>query len=161
MYENTRGEGFGAEVKRRIMIGTYALSSGYYDAYYLQGAEGAHARPPRVRAGVREVRCARGADVADARLPHRRDRPTRCDVPDRRLHAPGEYRGLAGDLDPARPLDGLPVGLQVMGPAFSENLILNAAHALEGAIGFAELPTFRDSSDAGIGSETRHEQAGA
>jgi aspartyl-tRNA(Asn)/glutamyl-tRNA(Gln) amidotransferase subunit A len=43
MYENTRAAGFGAEVKRRIMIGTYVLSAGYYDAYYLQCAEGAHA----------------------------------------------------------------------------------------------------------------------
>ena len=46
MYAQTRGEGFGAEVKRRIMLGTYALRAGYYDAYYLQGAEGPHAHPP-------------------------------------------------------------------------------------------------------------------
>jgi aspartyl-tRNA(Asn)/glutamyl-tRNA(Gln) amidotransferase subunit A len=43
MYEKTRAAGFGAEVKRRIMIGTYVLSAGYYDAYYLQGAENPHA----------------------------------------------------------------------------------------------------------------------
>ena len=50
---STRGAGFGDEVKRRIMLGTYALSAGYYDAYYLQGAEGAHADPPRLRRRLR------------------------------------------------------------------------------------------------------------
>ena len=49
MYRQTRDAGFGPEVKRRIMLGTYALSAGYYDAYYLQGAEGAHADPRRLR----------------------------------------------------------------------------------------------------------------
>ena len=53
LYKRSRGEGFGAEVKRRIMTGTYVLSAGYYDAYYLQGAEGAAADQRRLRARVR------------------------------------------------------------------------------------------------------------
>ena len=56
LYKRSRGEGFGAEVKRRIMTGTYVLSAGYYDAYYLQGAEGAPAHHRRLRARVRASR---------------------------------------------------------------------------------------------------------
>ena len=55
MYEKTRSEGFGAEVKRRILLGTYVLSAGYYDAYYRKAAAGAHADPARLRARVRDA----------------------------------------------------------------------------------------------------------
>jgi aspartyl-tRNA(Asn)/glutamyl-tRNA(Gln) amidotransferase subunit A len=53
MYENTRAEGFGKEVQRRIMIGTYVLSAGYYDAYYVKAQKGAHAHQARLRNSVR------------------------------------------------------------------------------------------------------------
>ncbi len=72
LYKRSRGEGFGAEVKRRIMTGTYVLSAGYYDAYYLKAQKVRSlinaGLPPRVRKGGR----ADGPDCADARVPDRR-----------------------------------------------------------------------------------------
>ncbi len=69
MYRRSRAEGFGPEVKRRIMLGTYALSAGYYDAYYLEGAQSAAADPPGLRRGVRGGR-------PDRRPGDRRPRPS-------------------------------------------------------------------------------------
>ncbi len=98
-YENTRAAGFGKEVRRRILIGTYVLSAGYYDAYYLQGAEGAHAHQARLRRGVEQG--GRGADADDAvsRLRIRRKvRRSARDVPRGHLHGDGEHGGIAGHL---------------------------------------------------------------
>jgi aspartyl-tRNA(Asn)/glutamyl-tRNA(Gln) amidotransferase subunit A len=147
MYERTRGEGFGAEVKRRIMIGTYALSSGYYDAYY--------GTAQKVRTLVRRdfaraferydlvvsptsptVAFRIGARIADPLSMYMSDVCT----------LPVNLAGLPAISIPCGLSEGLPVGFQIIGPAFSENLILNAAHALEQAIDFAEVPQFRDSS---------------
>jgi aspartyl-tRNA(Asn)/glutamyl-tRNA(Gln) amidotransferase subunit A len=148
MYERTRGEGFGAEVKRRIMIGTYALSSGYYDAYYGQAQ--------KVRTLVRRdfasafdqfdllisptsptVAFPIGSRTADPLAMYMSDI---CTIP-------VNLAGLPAISIPCGLADGLPVGFQFMGPAFSENLILRAAHALEGAIGFDTAPTFRAASE--------------
>jgi aspartyl-tRNA(Asn)/glutamyl-tRNA(Gln) amidotransferase subunit A len=144
MYERTRGEGFGPEVKRRIMIGTYALSSGYYDAYYGQAQ--------KVRTLVSRdfatafaqfdllisptsptVAFPIGSRTADPLAMYMSDI---CTIP-------VNLAGLPAISIPCGLADGLPVGFQLMGPAFSENLILRAAHALEGAIGFDTAPTFR------------------
>ena len=101
MYEKTRAEGFGKEVRRRIMIGTYVLSAGYYDAYYL--------RAQKVRTLIKRdfedcfaAGHRRDADAGDAvgGLRHRREgrrRPDR-DVPQRRVHGDGEHGGPAGHL---------------------------------------------------------------
>jgi aspartyl-tRNA(Asn)/glutamyl-tRNA(Gln) amidotransferase subunit A len=145
MYERTRGEGFGPEVKRRIMIGTYALSAGYYDAYY--------GRAQRVRTLVREDFTRAFADVDLIASPtspsvafkagSRTADPLSmymCDV----CTIPTNLAGLPAISIPCGLSEGLPVGFQLIGPAFSENLILNAAHALEGAIGFDTAPTFAD-----------------
>ena len=103
MYTRTRHDGFGAEVKRRIMLGTYALSSGYYDAYY--------GRAQRVRTkiaedfarGLRGGRPDRHADRADRRLRARReDRRSAGDVPERLLHGADVARRDPRDLDPLR-----------------------------------------------------------
>ena len=142
MYEETRAEGFGDEVKRRIMLGTYALSSGYYDAYYGTRAEGAHEDRRGLPRGLRAGRPRRHAHLAHGRVRARRAhrRPAR-DVPVRLLHGADAAGRHPGDLDPrAACPTGLPVGFQLAGPAFSENRILDAAYALEQAIGFEGVP---------------------
>jgi aspartyl-tRNA(Asn)/glutamyl-tRNA(Gln) amidotransferase subunit A len=154
MYTRTRHDGFGAEVKRRIMLGTYALSSGYYDAYY--------GRAQRVRTKIVEdfravfervdfvvtptsptVAFPLGAKTADPLAMYLNDF---CTVPMSLAGIPAISIpcGLAAVESDARPPApggaGLPVGLQLAGPAFSENRILDAAHALEQAFGFDSTP---------------------
>ena len=122
-------DGFGAEVKRRIMLGTFALSSGYYEAYY--------GRAQKVRTKIADDFGAAFEKVdfvvtptsptrrVQARRAHRR--PAR-DVPVRLLHGADAAGRHPGDLDPVRPVArALPVGFQLAGPAFSENTILDAA----------------------------------
>ena len=107
MYTATREAGFGAEVKRRIMLGTYALSSGYYDAYYgrAQKVRTRISRGLQGRLGV--VRLRGDADQPVGRLRARRQaRGPARDVPQRRLRGPDEPRRHPGDLDPQRALGG-------------------------------------------------------
>jgi aspartyl-tRNA(Asn)/glutamyl-tRNA(Gln) amidotransferase subunit A len=137
MYTRTRSEGFGAEVKRRIMLGTYSLSSGYYDAYY--------GRAQRVRTKIADdfrsaferfdfvvtptapsVAFELGSKTADPLAMYLNDY---CTVP-------MSLAGIPAISIPSGLSDGLPVGFQLAGPAFSENRILDAAFALEQAIGF-------------------------
>ena len=95
----TREAGFGAEVKRRIMLGTYALSSGYYDAYYGQAQKVRTLIARDFAAAFEHGRRARLADHADHRVPDRRQgRRPDGDVPQRPVHHPGEPRGHPGDL---------------------------------------------------------------
>jgi len=137
MYTRTRHDGFGAEVKRRIMLGTYALSSGYYDAYY--------GRAQRVRTKIAEdfraafaqvdfivtptaptVAFELGEKTADPLAMYLNDF---CTVP-------MSLAGIPAISIPCGLSEGLPVGLQIAGPAFSENRLLDAAHALERELGF-------------------------
>jgi aspartyl-tRNA(Asn)/glutamyl-tRNA(Gln) amidotransferase subunit A len=141
LYERTRGEGFGDEVKRRIMLGTYALSSGYYEAYY--------GRAQRVRTKIAEDFRAAFERVdlvvtptspsAAFRLGERIADPMAMYMSDY-CTVPMSLAGLPAISIPAGLSDGLPVGFQITGPAFSENRILAAAHALEQAIGFDSSP---------------------
>jgi aspartyl-tRNA(Asn)/glutamyl-tRNA(Gln) amidotransferase subunit A len=147
MYERTRTAGFGQEVKRRIMLGTYALSSGYYDAYY--------GRAQRVRTKIAE-------DFATAfarfdylvtptsptvafELGARAENPLAMYMSDY-CTVPMPLAGLPAISIPAglaQPDGGgpeLPVGLQLVSPAFGESGLLDAAHAIEGAIGFDARP---------------------
>ncbi len=104
MMFRTRGEGFGPEVKRRIMLGTYALSAGYYEAYYGQAQKVRTLIILRLRSGVRALRRAGLAHVADHRVPDRREgRRPDGDVPERHLHDPGEPRRRARDQRAVRP----------------------------------------------------------
>jgi aspartyl-tRNA(Asn)/glutamyl-tRNA(Gln) amidotransferase subunit A len=137
MYTATREAGFGAEVKRRIMLGTYALSSGYYDAYY--------GRAQKVRTRISEdfrtawesfdfiatptsptVAFELGAKLDDPLAMYLNDF---CAVP-------MSLAGIPAISIPNGLSEGLPTGFQLAGPAFSENRILDASHALEQAIGF-------------------------
>ena len=141
LYEETRARGFGAEVKRRIMLGTYALSSGYYEAYY--------GRAQRVRTKIADdfraafervdlVVTPTSPTVA-FRLGERTADPLSMYLSDY-CTVPMPLAGIPAISIPGGLSDGLPVGIQLAGPAFSENRILAAAHALERAIGFEGLP---------------------
>ncbi len=132
LYRRSRGEGFGAEVKRRIMTGTYVLSAGYYDAYYLKAQ--------RVRALINAdfihafdsvdvllgpttptPAFALGAKTADPITMYLND-----------IYTIGaNLAGLPAVSVPCGFVQGLPVGLQIVGPHFSEARVLNAAHAFQ------------------------------
>ena len=105
MYERTRDEGFGDEPKRRIMVGTYALSAGYYDAYYGQAQKVRTVLIREHARGVRAFDVLRHADLADRRVPARREdgRPDR-DVPERPAHDPVLHGRPARAEHPVRPL---------------------------------------------------------
>ncbi len=147
MYERTRARGFGAEVKRRIMLGTYALSSGYYEAYYgqaqkvrtriAQDFDAAFARFDfLVTPTSPTVAFELGAKTADPWAMYMNDYCT-VPMPLAGIPAISIPSGLAA---PAGGGPELPVGFQITGPAFSESGILDAAYALERAIGFTERP---------------------
>jgi aspartyl-tRNA(Asn)/glutamyl-tRNA(Gln) amidotransferase subunit A len=137
MYAATRAAGFGAEVKRRIMIGTYVLSAGFYDAYFNQ-AQKVRALIARDFERLRAVRPA--PDARPRRRPPsgsaRRGRSDRH-VPERRVRGARQPRRPAGDVG-ARGLDaqGLPLGLQLIGRALDEQGVLNAGLAIEERAGF-------------------------
>lgn len=129
LYKRSRGEGFGDEVKRRIMIGTYALSAGYYDAYYLKAQ--------KVRRLIRDdfVRAFEQVDVIMGpttpspafRLGEKTDDPITMYLSDIYTIAVN-LAGLPGMSIPAGFVDGLPVGLQIIGNDFEEARLLNVAH---------------------------------
>ena len=147
MYEATRAAGFGDEVKRRIMLGTYALSSGYYEAYY--------GRAQRVRTKIADdfraafdrfdfVVTPTSPSVA-FELGAKLDDPWSMYMSDY-FTVPMPLAGIpaisipAGLAEPDGGGPELPVGFQIAGPAFSENAMLDAAFALEQAIGFDARP---------------------
>jgi aspartyl-tRNA(Asn)/glutamyl-tRNA(Gln) amidotransferase subunit A len=141
MYDRTRHDGFGDEPKRRIMLGTYALSAGYYEAFYGQAQ--------RVRTIIRDEHAAAfeqfdvlvsptsptvafelGARTADPLAMYAADL----------LTIPSNLAGLPGLSIPCGLSAGLPVGLQLIGRQFSENLLFRAGHALERALEFDFVP---------------------
>ena len=134
LYRRTRGEGFGAEVKRRIMLGTYALSAGYYDAYYLKAQQ--------VRTLIRQdfERALQRVDVLvvptspSVAFPigARVDDPLQMYLSDI-FTLSLNLAGLCGVSLPCGFSDGLPVGMQVLGRAFDEATVLRVAHAYEQA----------------------------
>jgi aspartyl-tRNA(Asn)/glutamyl-tRNA(Gln) amidotransferase subunit A len=141
MYEQTRRDGFGEEVRRRIMIGTYALSSGYYEAYYgtaqrvrTRIAEDFRAAFDRVDFVVTPT-----SPTVAFKLGERTADPLAMYLSDY-FTVPMPLAGIPAVSIPCGLSDGLPVGFQIAGPAFSENALLDAAYALERAIGFDSAP---------------------
>jgi aspartyl-tRNA(Asn)/glutamyl-tRNA(Gln) amidotransferase subunit A len=144
MYENTRGEGFGAEVKRRVLIGTYVLSAGYYDAYYNK---------------ARQVRSLTLRDFTDAfeqvdailtptapseafAVGEKMDDPIAMYLNDV-FTVPASLAGLPAISVPAGlGADGLPLGLHLIGRAFDEETVFKVAGVLETAAGFDAKPQF-------------------
>jgi aspartyl-tRNA(Asn)/glutamyl-tRNA(Gln) amidotransferase subunit A len=141
MYEQTRHDGFGDEVKRRIMIGTYALSSGYYEAYYGTAQKVRTLIAQDFRQAFEQVDfvVTPTSPTTAFKLGERTDDPLAMYLADY-YTVPASLAGLPAISLPVGLSDGLPVGLQIAGPVFSESRILDAAHALEGAIGFEGVP---------------------
>jgi aspartyl-tRNA(Asn)/glutamyl-tRNA(Gln) amidotransferase subunit A len=142
MYENTRGAGFGAEVRRRVMIGTYVLSAGYYDAYYVkaQKVRTLIAQDFRTTFEDVDVILTPTAPSAAFAIGEKMDDPIAMYLNDV-FTVPASMAGLPAISVPAG-LDasGLPLGLQLIGRAFDEVTLLRAAKALEDATGFEVMP---------------------
>jgi aspartyl-tRNA(Asn)/glutamyl-tRNA(Gln) amidotransferase subunit A len=136
MYGETRDAGFGAEVKRRIVLGTFVLSSGYYDAYYL--------RAQKVRTLIRRdfETAFEASDVIVTpttpstafKLGEKTANPLEMYLADV-FTVPANLAGVPGISVPCGFSNGLPVGLQFLGPAFAEATLLRAGHAVERLMG--------------------------
>jgi aspartyl-tRNA(Asn)/glutamyl-tRNA(Gln) amidotransferase subunit A len=132
LYKRSRAEGFGAEVKRRIMIGTYALSAGYYDAYYLKAQQLRHLISDDFRRAFEQVDVIAGPTTPSTAfsLGAKTDDPVAMYLNDIYTIATN-LAGLPGLSLPIAPAGGLPVGLQLIGNYFQEGRLLNAAHRLQ------------------------------
>ncbi|HZS94303.1 MAG TPA: Asp-tRNA(Asn)/Glu-tRNA(Gln) amidotransferase subunit GatA [Chloroflexota bacterium] len=139
-FKETREVGLGAEVKRRILLGTYVLSAGYYDAYYLQAQ--------KVRTLVRrdfdnafaevDALLAPTTPTTAFRLGERTSDPLQMYLSDV-YTVPANMAGICGVSVPAGLTDGRPVGLQILGPPLAEEVILSLAHNFEQATDFSRL----------------------
>jgi aspartyl-tRNA(Asn)/glutamyl-tRNA(Gln) amidotransferase subunit A len=141
MVARTRDAGFGDEPKRRIMLGTYALSAGYYEAYYGQ-AQKVRTVIAREFASAFErfdVLVSPTSPTVAFKIGERADNPLAMYLADV-LTIPPNMAGLPGLSIPCGLSEGLPVGLQLIGPQFSENTLFRTGHALERAIGFDGAP---------------------
>ena len=132
LYTRTRAEGFGGEVKRRILVGTYALSAGYFDAYYLKAQ--------KVRRLIQQdfINAFKEADVLMSPVS-----PSPAFVQGEKINDPVtmylediftiavNLAGVPAMSVPAGFVDGLPVGLQIIGNYFEEARLLNAAHQFQ------------------------------
>ena len=138
MYENTRAEGFGGEVKRRIMIGTYVLSSGYYDAYYLKAQQVRRLIKNDFDLAFKEVDTilTPTAPSSAFKIGDKKDDPISMYLNDV-FTVPVNLAGLPAISIPAGfDNHGLPLGLQLIGRSFDEQTVLNTALALEEKISF-------------------------
>jgi aspartyl-tRNA(Asn)/glutamyl-tRNA(Gln) amidotransferase subunit A len=144
MYELTRAEGFGAEVRRRILVGTYVLSAGYYDAYYLKAQQVRALVARDFAAAFERVDCllTPTAPSAAFAIGDNSGDPIAMYLNDV-FTIPANLAGLpAISLPAGLSADGLPLGLQVIGRAFDEATVLRVADALEHAAQFTHRPSF-------------------
>ncbi len=132
LYKRSRGEGFGAEVKRRIMIGTYALSAGYYDAYYLKAQQLRHLISDDFAKAFEEVDVIMGptSPTAAFNLGEKSSDPVSMYLSDIYTIAVN-LAGLPGLSIPAGFVGSRPVGLQIIGNYFNEARLLNVAHRFQ------------------------------
>jgi aspartyl-tRNA(Asn)/glutamyl-tRNA(Gln) amidotransferase subunit A len=141
LVSRTRDAGFGPEPKRRIMLGTYALSAGYYEAFYGQ-AQKVRTIIAREHAEAFErfdVLVSPTSPTVAFRFGEKTANPVAMYLSDL-LTIPSCMAGLPGLNVPCGLSEGLPVGLQLIGPQFSENTLFRVGHALERAIGFDTVP---------------------
>src|SRR5208283_141436 len=125
LYGKTRGQGFGPEVKRRIVLGTYVLSAGYYDAYYLKGQKVRSLIARDFREAFEKVDAiiTPTSPVPPFRLGERTSNPLQMYLADI-YTVTGSLAGVPGISIPAgKTSKGLPVGLQIYGPAFGEDIV--------------------------------------
>lgn len=134
LYERSRGEGFGKEVQRRIMVGTYALSAGYYDAYYLKALQIRRLISEDFERAFNEVDVILGPTSPGVafNMGEKADDPVSMYLSDIYTIAVN-LAGLPGISVPCGMLDGLPVGMQLIGPTLSEAKLLNVAHQYQQA----------------------------
>ncbi|WP_455197708.1 Asp-tRNA(Asn)/Glu-tRNA(Gln) amidotransferase subunit GatA [Kaarinaea lacus] len=129
LYKRTRGEGFGSEVKRRIMVGTYVLSAGYYDAYYLKAQKLRRLISDEFKQAFEQVDVIMGptSPTVAFKIGERMDDPVAMYLSDAYTIATN-LAGLPGMSIPAGFANDLPVGLQIIGGYFQEGKLLNVAH---------------------------------
>ncbi|MFP6748105.1 MAG: Asp-tRNA(Asn)/Glu-tRNA(Gln) amidotransferase subunit GatA [Alphaproteobacteria bacterium] len=142
MYENTRAAGFGAEVRRRVLIGTYVLSAGYYDAYYLKAQKIRRLIAQDFRDVYEKVDAILTPSTPSAAFPFgdKADDPIAMYLNDV-FTVPANLAGLPGISIPAGlSADGLPLGLQVLAPAFDEETMYRVAGVVETAANFTARP---------------------
>ncbi|MEQ8800100.1 MAG: Asp-tRNA(Asn)/Glu-tRNA(Gln) amidotransferase subunit GatA [Salinisphaeraceae bacterium] len=134
LYLRSRGEGFGREVQRRIMVGTYALSAGYYDAYYLKAQKVRRLIADDFRRAFEQVDVIASPTTQGPafRLGEKLDDPVTMYLNDI-YTIPANLAGLPGISVPCGFVNDLPVGMQLLAPWFEEGRLLNAAHAYQQA----------------------------
>ena len=144
MYENTRGEGFGAEVRRRVMIGAYVLSAGYYDAYYVKAQQVRTIILDEFNQVFQDVDVLLTPTAPNAAFPigAKMDDPVAMYLNDV-FTVPANMAGLPAISVPSGlDSDGLPLGLQIVAKPFDEETMFRAADALERAAEFSALPKY-------------------
>ena len=155
-YLQTRGQGFGPEVKRRIMLGTYALSSGYYDAYYVKAQKVRTLIKRDFDEAFEKVDVIAGptSPTVAFGIGERVDDPIQMYLADI-FTIPANMAGIPGVAVPCGFAHGMPVSLQLLGRAFDEATVLRVAHAYEQAAGWSERRPPLDMARADASGDTK------